>query len=70
MVPVVFRKDDILVESTEPTTAAIDGFSLEHVVCVTSAPKNMKTSSLADEEVSARASDTMPLTPPSFALNF
>ncbi len=57
-------------ESTEPTTAAIDGLSLEHVVCVTSAPKNINTSSFVDDDVNARARDTVPLTPPSLALNF
>jgi hypothetical protein len=59
-----------LVESIEPITAAIDGLSLEHVVCVTSAPKNIKISSRVDDDVNARANDTIPLTPPSFALNF
>lgn len=59
-----------LVESTEPTTAAIDGLSLEHVVCVTSAPKNINISSRVEDDVKARAKDTIPLTPPSLALNF
>ena len=61
---------NLLVESTEPITAAMDGLSLEQVVCVTSAPKNMKTSSRVDEEVNARAKETVPFTPPSLALNF
>lgn len=61
---------DLLVESIDPITAAIDGLSREQVVCVTSAPKNMKTSSLVADEVNARAKETMPLTPPNFALNF
>ena len=61
---------DILVESTEPITAAMDGRSFVQIVCVTSAPKNMNTSSRAADAVNARANDTMPLTPPSFALNF
>jgi len=59
-----------LVESIEPMTAAIDGLSFEQVVCVTSAPKNMKTSSRIDDDVNARANETIPLTPPSLALNF
>ena len=48
----------------------MDGLSFEQVVCVTSAPKNMNTSSREAEDVNARANDTRPFTPPSLALNF
>lgn len=64
------NKINKLVESTEPITAAIDGLSFEHVVCVTSAPKNIKTSSFVEDDVNARAKDTIPFTPPNLALNF
>ncbi len=48
----------VLVESFDPIIAVINGRAREHVICVQSIPKNIKSSLRADDEVNALNNET------------